>query len=447
MGRYHNKVDREFYKQHGFISSITDQYDQTLDMLAIRATDGAADLDSKIGMAFSKMKQWGDTGEALTGNRLAEEFNRFVAADVMKQITDIAVKGGIMDTRSQLAYINTFVNRTQGNYLASQRPMLFQGPVGQAIGLFQTYQFNLVQQLLRHVTDSNSKSVATMMMLQGGIYGMNGLPAFNAINTHLVGGAPGNRNNTDMYQAAYSAGGAEGGDWLMYGALSNVGGLFHPDLKNNMYTRGDVNPRHLTIVPTSVSEVPIVQATGKVLGNLWEVIGQTAAGGDVGGSILRALEHNGISRPASGMALALEAIGRSDGKVISTSNKDNMLMAHDLLSLNTLVRLAGGKPMDEAITQDALFRINTYKQKDKAARDTLASAIKISTLSGDAPEQEQIEAFANTYARTGGKQTEFAGFMARQSMNVKHSQAEKLRTNMSSPFSIQLQRIMGGAEE
>jgi hypothetical protein len=105
MGRYHNKVDREFYKQHGFISSITDQYDQTLDMLAIRATDGAADLDSKIGMAFSKMKQWGDTGEALTGNRLAEEFNRFVAADVMKQITDIAVKGGIMDTRSQLAIL------------------------------------------------------------------------------------------------------------------------------------------------------------------------------------------------------------------------------------------------------------------------------------------------------------------------------------------------------
>jgi hypothetical protein len=447
MSRYHNKVDREFYKQHGFISSITDQYDQTLDILAIRATDSAADLDSKVGAAFTKMKQWGDKGEALTGNRVAEEFNRFVAADVMKQITDIAVRGGLMDTRTQLSYINTFVNRTQGNYLASQRPMLFQGPVGQAIGLFQTYQFNLIQQMLRHITDSNGKSVATMMMLQGGIYGMNGLPAFNAINTHLVGGAPGNRNHTDLYQAAYSAGGKEGGDWLMYGALSNVGGIFHPDLKNNMYSRGDVNPRHLTIVPTSLADVPVVNATAKFFGNLSDMFKQTAAGGDVFGTMMRGLEHNGVSRPLTGLALVLEGAARPDRQVISTSNKDNILMAHDLLSLSSLTRLAGGKPMDEAITQDALFRINSYKQKDMAKRETLASAIKVSTLSGNAPDQEQVDSFANTYAASGGKQDEFAQFMVKQYRNVQKSQAEKLRDKLSSPYSIQLQRIMGGNDE
>jgi hypothetical protein len=103
--------------------------------------------------------------------------------------------------------------------------------------------------------------------------------------------------------------------------------------------------------------------------------------------------------------------------------------------------------MDEAITQDALFRINSYKQKDMAKRETLASAIKTSTLSGNAPEQEQIDSFANTYAASGGKQDEFAQFMAKQYKNVQKSQAEKLRDKLSSPYSIHLQRIMGGNDE
>ena len=56
-----------------------------------------------------------------------------------------------------MGYINTFVNRVEGNYIAAQRPGIFQGPVGQAIGLFQTYQFNLMQQLFRHIGEGTVK--------------------------------------------------------------------------------------------------------------------------------------------------------------------------------------------------------------------------------------------------------------------------------------------------
>jgi len=135
-----------------------------------------------------------------------------------------------MSAKEQLAYINTFVNRTQGNYLAAQRPMMFHGPIGQAVGLFQTYQFNLLQQLLRHVGEGHSKDAMTLLGLQGTIHGMNGLPAFNAVNTNLIGNASGNTEHRDAYDAVYGIAGKSAGDWLTYGLASNTMGLLHPDL-------------------------------------------------------------------------------------------------------------------------------------------------------------------------------------------------------------------------
>ena len=153
---------REWAKANGFVSSISDQYNQSLDIMATAISNG------KISEAFQKIKKLTDQGEVLTGNKLAEEFNRFISADIMRQITDLGIKhGAIQDSRAALAYINTFVNRTQGNYLASQRPLVFQGPIGQAIGLFQTYQFNLLQQLFRYIGEGEAKSALTMMGFAG----------------------------------------------------------------------------------------------------------------------------------------------------------------------------------------------------------------------------------------------------------------------------------------
>jgi hypothetical protein len=442
IARYHNNPELlAYYKKHGFISSITQQYNQVIDDIGRSLVS-----DTNVGTALSRMNKYAETGEKLTGNRMAEEFNRFVAADVMKQITDVAVKGGIMDERTALAYINTFVNRTQGNYVASQRPLMFQGPIGQAIGLFQTYQFNLIQQLLRHVGEGQAKTATIMMGLQGSIYGMNGLPAFNAINTHLIGNAPGNTQHTDLIQATYSGAGKVAGDWLMYGGLSNAMGLFHPDLKVNMYSRGDVNPRNITIVPTDPASVPIVQAATRMYQQIGEGLGKVGAGAPVWETFLRGLEQNGVSRPLAGLAQVLEGGTVGDGKVTALNPKGNITMSHDLLHLATLTRLAGGKPLDEALVNDAMFRINTYQAKDAKKRAELGEAIKISVLGGKGLSEEQTNDFAAKYARTGGKQENFAQFMAKQYQNVNTSQANQLRTNLSSSYATHLQRIMGGYE-
>jgi len=449
--RKFGKVGRDsdefrFFKDNGFMTRISDQHRGAMDGLTFDGVESIDAWGSRIFKVQQGLKAAAEKGERWTGNRLAEEFNRFVAADVMKQMTDVAISKGLMTPKEALSYINTFVNRTQGNYLAAQRPGLFQGPIGQAIGLFQTYQFNLMQQLLRHVGEGHAKDAMTLLGLQATIHGLNGLPAFNAVNTHLLGTASGNQNHKDAYDAVYGTIGKEAGDWLMYGLGSNAIGLLHPDLKVNLYVRGDINPRHLLIVPTNPSSIPIVQASYKVFKNIFDTANQLAAGGDISSTLLRGLEHNGISRPLAGLAQTLEGLDNPLAASYSTSKKGNLLAANDLLSLANLARLVGGKPLDEAIALDATYRFKAYGLADAKRRANLGMAIKSTLRAGNNPTQEQINDFAGQYAETGGRQKEFAGWFTQLYKDANTSQANALQKSLTDPYAQKMQVIMGGEE-
>lgn len=438
--------DFKFYKDNGYITSISDQYRSALDNLTFTGKESVKSWDSRVDGLHTNLRDLADAGERWTGNKLAEEFNRFVAADVMKQMTDVAVTRNLMTAKEQLAYINTFVNRTQGNYLAAQRPMMFQGPVGQAIGLFQTYQFNLMQQLLRHVGEGHAKDSMVLLALQGTIHGMNGLPAFNAINTHLVGTASGNVSHKDAYDAVYGIAGKEAGDWLMYGAASNALGLLHPDLKINLYTRGDINPRHLTIVPTDPASVPIIQAGAKFFTNIFNTAGKLARGGDITTTLLQGLEHNAISRPLAGIAQTLQGFNNPNQASYSTSKRGNVIASNDLLALANLGRMVGGKPLDEAIAIDATYRFKAYGLADAKKRQVLGQAIKTNMIAGQDPTQDQIEQFALDYAKVGGRQEEFNKWFGQLYKTANLSQANEIQQSLRSPFTQSMQRIMGGRE-
>ena len=436
----------KFYKDNGFTTTISEQYKSSLEALTFNGVEGVGTWSKRVDGVQKKLASAADKGEVITGNRLAEEFNRFVAADVMKQMTDVAVARNLMTGKEQLAYINTFVNRTQGNYLASQRPMMFHGPIGQAIGLFQTYQFNLMQQLLRHVGEGHAKDSMVLLALQGTIHGMNGLPGFNAINTHLVGNASGNTAHKDAYDAVYGIAGKEAGDWLMYGAASNALGLLDPDLKVNLYTRGDINPRQVTIVPTDPASVPIVQASAKFFANLFETAKKLGAGGDAVGTILQGLEHNGLSRPLAGIAQTLQGLDNPEQASYSTSKRGNVIAANDLNSLMNIVRIVGGKPMDEAIAIDATYRFKAYAAADTKSRSVLGEAIKSTMLAGKEPTVEQIENFAEGYAATGGRQEQFNSWFTGLYKQANLSQANEILQSLNSPFTQSMQKLMGGKE-
>jgi hypothetical protein len=376
-----------------------------------------------------------ETGAKLTGNNFVEEFIRFMSADIMKQLTDPVVAAGKMSVREQNSWMQIFTNRVHGNYIASQRPIAFQGTVGAALSLFQTYQFNLLQQLYRHIENKDLRTIAILGSLQSGLYGFNGLPFFDAINTHLIGNANMNEGHHDAYSAVSKLVGKEVGDFLLYGAASAL--PIFSEKSPALFTRGDLNPRHLTILPNPMnpSEIPIFAIGGRV----WDVVknlgSQLTGGADAGAAMLHAMEHQGLSRPLAGLAVALRGS--------STTSKGSLISANqDFFSLQTASRLAGARPMDEAVALNHYFRLNAYKAKDRERVEKLGTIIKQKMRAGTFTEDDALE-FMSKYAAAGGRIENYSQAIQRWFKAAHQSDINRLMQAHRSSYGQRLLEVMG----
>lgn len=381
-----------------------------------------------------KVDEWTEKGATLTGNNGAEQFTRFVAADVMRQITQPVVDAGKMTVKEQNAFISIFVNRAQGNYISSQRPIMFQGVIGAAIGLFQTYQFNMFQQLFRHIENRDGRTLAVAAGLQGSLFGLNGLPMFDAINTHLIGMANINEGHHDAYSMAVRAGGKELGDAALYGLVSAFPAF--TDKMPSLYTRGDLNPRHLTIVPTSFADIPIVQAAGRLGSAIWGMGNQIVQGGNFGNALMHGLEHNGISRPLAGLAQVVQGE--------STTSKGSLISSQqDLLSISTAARLLGAKPMDESVAMNHRFRLRAYEAADRERIEKLGVVIKQKIRDGGLTEEDVLD-FAGKYAAAGGRIEQYGAALQRWMKTATQSDVNILMRAHRSVYGQRMMEVMGG---
>lgn len=422
------------YRDAGWMQDSLGDAQKFMDNLTLNGTESTKEVQGKLKGMFEAAKAIGNFGEKWTGNKLIEQMNRFMAADIMRQITDVGVTGGLMSKAEANVYINTFVNRTQVNLNAAQRPLAFQGPIGMAIGLFQSYQFNLMQQAFRYVVPGARKDAAMLLGMQGSIYGLNGLPGFQQFNEHIIAQAAGNQNHNDIYSTIYGEKNYDLANFALYGIPSNL-------LRTNLYSRGDITPQHPTILPGSISEIPFVGKFSQFLGNLKQTAGDVASGNGVWNSILTGLEHNSINRPLAGLAQTLRAFGPT-GQAYSTTANGDLMSANDLFSLTTLSRLAGGRPLDESVARDNMYRMQAYQKADSLHRaekqDQLTRAFEGGYGNPD------IEKFYTDYLGNGGKQAGFNRWMMKAYTNSSTSATEQLRTNLSSPFSQRMQAAMGG---
>lgn len=416
------------YKANGDIKDVLSQYHSMMDDLSMRADFKV--FSDKVDKAFEKVA-------TLTGNNWSEQFTRFVSADVMRQVTDPLVAGGKMTLKEQNAYISVFVNRVQGNYISSQRPILFQGVLGSAIGLFQTYSFNLLQQLLRHVGNKDKRAVATLYGLQAGLFGLNGTPMFDAVNTHLIGNAATNDGHFDAYSVAPSLIGKQLGDWLLYGTASAFPAF--GDKWPALYSRGDINPRHISIVPVNPLDVPAFDASIRVVKNLADVGSKVLNGADISQTILQGLEHNGVNRPLAGMAQLLAGQSTtSKGGLISASSDFDLIM--------TASRLLGAKPMDEALALQHNYRINAYKAADRDRMEFLGERVKSYLYKNQMPPEDVMDDFMKDYAAAGGRLENFNAALQRWMKDANRSTVEKMRAKMQSSYGQRLSEIMGGEQ-
>ncbi|MNC14362.1 hypothetical protein D3C81_1157150 [compost metagenome] len=154
----------------------------------------------------------------------------------------------------------------------------------------------------------------------------------------------------------------------------------------------------------------------------------------------------GLSRPLAGMAQTARAFTNEDGKVLSTQANGTILGSNDLVSWATLTRLVGSKPIDEAITSNAYFRVQGYMVKDREKREKLGTELKLNLQGNGEVDSEQIGEFAQRYMELGGKQTGFNSWFMEQYKNTDRSRAEALATGLNSPYARYMQEIMGGRD-
>ncbi len=443
MGNFFGKDKQALlqrYKSNGDIKDVLSLYHEVLEDLSYMPNRDVAGWGSKINAAVEK-------GARITGNTFSEEFTRFISADVMRQLSDPVVAAGKMSVKEQNAYISSFVNRAQGNYISSQRPVLFQGTTGAAIGLFQTYAFNVLQQLFRHMENRNTKTLLTFAGLQTGVYGMNGLPFFDAINQHLIGNAAGNTGHVDAYSALPMAN-KELGDWLLYGTASAFP-LFG-DKMPALYSRGDINPRHISIVPINPLDVPAIDASIKLVNSVKQFGSSVAKGADLGNSMLFALEHHGWNRPLAGFAQLLAGQSTtSKGSLISAANDletTSMLarIPERLVEFGGAARLMGAKPMDEAVALSTLYRSRAYEAVDRARIESLGQAVKTKLQSNQAPDAEELEDFMSSYVKAGGRQETFSGAMQRWMKDANYSVVNQMADKLTTPSAKRMQIALGG---
>lgn len=385
------------YEKYGIVNKDVLAHHELIDthalMMGAQTSEEAARL---VGQTQSKAKTFLNTLQKPTA--YAERFTQLVATSVGEQV---GVSRGLQGA-DLAAFVTTFAKKVNGNYVSAQRPLLFQGVLGQAVGLFQTYQFNLFQQAARHFSDGNKKGVAAMAAIQGSIFGAQSLPGFEIANRALLGQWNDERNDaftmakTGVSLAGLNTSGEDGalqdrdlGDWLLYGGASSLLGA-------NLWTRGDANPRNITGIPVNPADLAQVSYFAKGLKGFGELTSSILAGGNIKVSALEAIAHANLSRPLSGAAeLAMGARTTTGGTLETALNSD-------LLSWAAAVRLLGAKPMQEAIATSETYKMGIVKAEEQKHLNEVGYALRSAVLGEGELDAEAIDKFSQKYIEAGG---------------------------------------------
>jgi len=366
----------------------------------------------------------------------SEQLAKFVSARIADLVTDTLR----VPQATKWSTINAFVNRVNGNYIASQRPTLFQGWLGQAVGLFQTYQFNLLQSLFSNVAHGDKRAVATMLGLQAGIFGAQSVPGFQLMNQYI-----GERSleNNDFYKVSNSVLGDTAANWLMYGTASSAA---VPVFGNgiDLYSRGDLTPRTPILLPTSPSEVPAIAVTGRFIGSVLTAVDRLSQGNATDPAMLKAtmldaLAHSGFNRPLMGLAQLMQGER-------TTASGQTLAQLDSWDAWNVATRLMGSRPLDEAIAVNAFYRTNAYKVARQASLDSLGDAYRTQIRGGVDDPQSYLDTMS-AYATRGGDIESFTRWAGNNYRNATQGQIDRLRNSNTSPQGRYLQEIMGAEVE
>lgn len=417
--RYFTKDGKAFMEElqaRGIITDVNRQYIEAMDFSEFTGLHRLKTLNDKI----DKLRKFGGK---VTQYQRSEEFSRYVVADCMRQICELRGMG----QSEMFSAIGSAIDKVHGVYRGTQRAAIFNGVVGQAIGLYQTYFFNWMQNMSRHLQSRDGVAAAQQVALQSSLFGIRSLPGFALLN-QAVGET--NRNNTDIYSAT-GADSGEGGpaEWLLYGLGSHS--LIMPI---DFFSRGDMQIRNALVVPTRVSELPSVGLLSRVVGNMAQTIDLlTQDNVPAKQAWLHGLAHNGLNRPLQGLGqIMLGQVTSAQGTpYFINSNHIDYDAAQELNYAGMFARAIGTKPLNEAIMMDSFFRQKGYQATQHKNVEEVGLAVKAALSTGEELTQEMMADFLLQYERSGGDVENFNGFVARQMTAAESNQVLEFRQKLT----------------
>lgn len=286
-------------------------------------------------------------------------------------------------------FARDFMDKALGNYSASQRPVMFQGTLGMAMGLFQTYMLTLAQNVYRNVELRDWKTLAKGMLAQQSIFGFASMPGFDPVSKMI--GDNFSEEHFDLTTGTYRAVG-ESADWILHGLPSNL-------MQTAFYTRGNIDPRFPNVAAglDNLAAANMLAQAGGFVSNMARAVGQ---GDDAGQAMLQAFSLQSLSRPiARGAEIAMAATGEGGslnqaGKTVQTSE--------EVLTINGIFsRVMASRSLEEAQLRDMQQLNRFYEAADKDRREVVINKLRTAFRNGtNTP--DKVAAIAEDYMRNGG---------------------------------------------
>lgn len=290
---------------------------------------------------------------------------------------------GINDNGA-LIFARDFMERTIGNYSAAQRPTMFQGTFGVAMGLFQTYMLTMAQSLFRHLEKGEFKALAKAMLMQSTIFGAKSLPGFN-----IVSEAIGNHfsdDNVDPITGTFRDLPDGLAQSIIYGLPSN--------LPPAITTRGELQPR-IPDPTQGINAIPAVNLTVQVYDAMRRVANSVfSVDKTAGQGIMEALTLQSISRPVARLA--------EFGTSHSITAKGNTIAGpEEIWTWNSAIaRGFAARPISEVRARDAVHLNTVYGSIDRDRRQEITQQLRTHLRSGTL-NPTIVSELAEQYMRTG----------------------------------------------
>lgn len=384
-------------RKRGILTDYLKEYVEAQDFSSLTGRHSMQALNDAV-------DKLGAFGGKWSAHRFAEDFSRFL---VISSLHDVGVMRG-MKNDELWSVIGNGVDTVHGIYRSHQRVQAFNGVIGQAVGMYQTYMFNWMQNAMHWVEGGNTKAAMQLAALQTTVFGIRSLPGFETFNQQIA------KTNSGQMDA-YTSTGADDPDswasWVMYGLGSHA--FVYPI---DIASRGDMVLRNKLVLPTQIQDIPSVSILSRSLVNMYNTASMLANNDtSVGNALLFGLAHNGLSRPLQGVGTALmgQVTTGQGTPLFVNSNYHDYDMANGFNVGALMSRLIGTRPLEEAIRMDNYYRQTAYQANVRPAVEEIGKEMKLAVANGRDVSAEDWESFAARYERTGAKLENFNAFTGR----------------------------------